>query len=172
MLNKATLIGNLGADPEVRNLPNGGTVTTLSVATSFSYKKRDTGEKITQTEWHRVVAFNKLAEIMADYLKKGSRVHIEGRLQTRKWQDSTGVDRYTTEIIAGEMNMLDRREGGGDQGQNQGQAQATNQRPAATQQGNNGNNRPNQGTARNQPPQPPIDDYNGFGDEYDDDIPF
>lgn len=106
-VNKVILIGNLGADPEVRYLPSGGAVTNLSVATSESWKDKTTGQLQTQTEWHRVSMFNRLAEIAGEYLRKGSKVYIEGSLRTRKWQDKNGVDRYSTDIIGSEMQMLD-----------------------------------------------------------------
>lgn len=113
-INKVILIGNLGADPEIRHMPNGTAVANINLATSESWKDKNTGEQQERTEWHRVVLFQRLAEIVAEYLKKGSKVYIEGRLQTRKWQDkTTGQDRYTTEIIANEMQMLDSRSGQG-----------------------------------------------------------
>jgi single-strand DNA-binding protein len=111
-VNKVILIGNLGRDPEVRYSPNGGAVANITVATSESWKDKNTGEQVEKTEWHRVVFFRRLAEIAGEYLKKGSKVYIEGRLQTRKWQDKDGNDRYTTEIVANEMQMLDSRGGG------------------------------------------------------------
>lgn len=116
-INKVILIGNLGADPEVRHMPSGGAVTNLSVATSESWKDKDSGQMVDRTEWHRVVLYQRLAEIAGEYLKKGSKVYIEGSLRTRKWADKTsGQDRYTTEIIANSMQMLDGRGGqaGGD----------------------------------------------------------
>lgn len=108
-INKVILIGNLGADPEVRYMPNGNAVTTIRLATSEQWKDRESGEQKERTEWHRVVFYNRLAEIAGEYLKKGSKVFIEGTLRTRKWQDKTGADRYTTEIIGNEMQMLDSR---------------------------------------------------------------
>ena len=111
-INKVILIGNLGQDPEVRYMSNGGAVCNITLATSETWKDKNTGEQQEKTEWHRVVAFRRLAEIMGEYLKKGSKVYIEGRLQTRKWQDQQGQDRYTTEILADEMQMLDSRGGG------------------------------------------------------------
>lgn len=111
-VNKVILIGNLGQDPEVRYMPNGGAVCNITVATSESWKDKNTGENQEKTEWHRVVMFRRLAEIAGEYLKKGSKVFIEGRLQTRKWQDQQGQDRYTTEIVADNMQMLDSRGGG------------------------------------------------------------
>jgi single-strand DNA-binding protein len=112
-VNLVIIVGNLGQDPEVRYTPSGDAVANLSVATSESWKDKNTGEKQERTEWHRIVAFRKLAEIMGEYLKKGSKVYIEGKLQTRKWQDKNGVERYTTEIVADRMEMLDPRGGGG-----------------------------------------------------------
>lgn len=106
-INKVILIGNLGADPEVRYMPSGGAVANITVATSDSWKDKQTGEAQERTEWHRVVFFNRLAEIVGEYLRKGSKVYIEGSLRTRKWQDQNGVERYTTEIVAAEMQMLD-----------------------------------------------------------------
>ena len=112
-INKVILIGNLGKDPEVRYSPNGGAVTTITLATSESWKDKNTGEQVDKTEWHRVVFFRRLAEIAGEYLKKGSKVYIEGKLQTRKWQDQNGQNRYTTEVVANEMQMLDSRGGSG-----------------------------------------------------------
>jgi len=111
-VNKVILIGNLGQDPEVRYMPNGNAVTNISVATSESWKDKNTGADQERTEWHRVVMFRRLAEIAGEYLRKGSKVYIEGKLQTRKWQDQQGQDRYTTEIVADQMQMLDSRGGG------------------------------------------------------------
>lgn len=163
MLNKVTLIGNLGADPEVRYMPSGGAITTIRLATTFRWKDKQSGERRDSTEWHRVVFFNRLAEIAGEYLKKGSQVYIEGRLQTRKWQDKDGQDRYTTEIIAVEMHMLGSRSGGtssfaGDQGQ-----PAHNASPAKPSS-------PSQQSApqSNAGSMPPPPDY----DDFDDDIPF
>lgn len=106
-INKAIVVGNLGNDPESRTLPSGGAVTNISVATSESWKDKSTGENQERTEWHKIVFFNRLGEIAAEYLKKGSKVYVEGQLRTRKWQDKDGNDRYTTEIIGDEMQMLD-----------------------------------------------------------------
>ena len=105
-VNKAIIVGNLGQDPEKRVSANGSTITTISVATTESWKDKQTGEQKSETEWHRIVFFNRLAEIAGDYLKKGSQVYVEGKLRTRKWQDNEGKDRYTTEIISNEMQML------------------------------------------------------------------
>jgi len=112
-INKVILIGNLGADPEVRYTPNSVAVATLSIATSETWKDKNTGEMVEHTEWHRVSCYRRLAEIAGEYLKKGSKVYIEGRLRTRKWQDAQGTDRYTTEINADNLQMLDSRGGPG-----------------------------------------------------------
>lgn len=112
-VNKVILIGNLGKDPETRFMPSGGAVTNITLATSESWKDKQSGQMQERTEWHRVVFFNKLAEIAGEYLKKGSKVYIEGSLRTRKWQGQDGQDRYTTEIVADQMQMLDSRGDGG-----------------------------------------------------------
>ena len=112
MLNKVALIGNLGADADMRQLSNGTAVASISLATTRHWKDKQSGERKEHTEWHRVVFFNRLAEVVGEYLHKGSQIYIEGRLQTRKWQDKQGNDRYTTEIVAGEMNMLGGKPGG------------------------------------------------------------
>jgi single-strand DNA-binding protein len=106
-VNKVILVGNLGADPEVRYLPSGGAVTNITLATSESWKDKQSGQTQERTEWHRVVLFNRLAEIAGEYLRKGAKVYIEGSLRTRKWQDKNGQDKYTTEIVGSEMQMLD-----------------------------------------------------------------
>jgi single-strand DNA-binding protein len=162
MLNKVTLIGRLGADPEVRYMPSGSAVANVSLATNFRWKDKQTGEKKESTEWHRVVFFNRLAEIVGEYLKKGAQVYVEGRLQTRKWQDQNGHDRYTTEIIASEMQMLDSRSGGtGHFGNEQPQTIAP-ETPAYTHQASQ------QKQLGTMPPAPPPHNY----DDFDDDIPF
>lgn len=135
-INKVILIGNLGQDPETKYMPSGGAVTNVSIATSESWKDKQTGQPQERTEWHRVVFFNRLAEIAGEYLKKGSKVYVEGSLRTRKWQGQDGQDRYTTEIVANEMQMLDSRgvDSGGShaqpasQPQQQTQAQPQNAR--------------------------------------------
>lgn len=106
-INKVIIVGNLGNDPEVRYTPAGTAVANISVATSESWKDKQTGEQQERTEWHRIVGFNRLGEIMGEYLRKGSKVYVEGSIRTRKWQDKDGQDRYTTEIVASEMQMLD-----------------------------------------------------------------
>jgi len=112
-INKVILVGNLGKDPETRYMPNGKAVTNFSIATSESWKDKQTGEQREQTEWHNIVMYDRLAEIAAEYLRKGSQVYVEGKLRTRKWQDKEGRDRYTTEINANEMQMLGSRGGAG-----------------------------------------------------------
>lgn len=111
-VNKVILVGNIGQDPDIRMFPNGGQSTSISLATSESWKDKQTGQPQERTEWHRVVFFNRLSEIAGEYLKKGMQVYVEGRLQTRKWQDQNGQDRYTTEIVANEMQMLGGRTNG------------------------------------------------------------
>jgi single-strand DNA-binding protein len=115
-INKVILIGNLGRDPEVRYTPNGAAICNVTLATSRNWKDKTTGEKVEETEWHRIVFYDRLAEIAGEYLKKGRPIYVEGRLKTRKWQDKEGADHYTTEVIANEMQMLGSREGmgGGD----------------------------------------------------------
>ncbi|PCJ33909.1 MAG: single-stranded DNA-binding protein [Cellvibrionales bacterium] len=173
-INKVILIGNLGQDPEMRAMPSGGAVTNLTIATSESWKDKQTGQPQERTEWHRVVFFNRLAEIAGEYLKKGSKVYIEGSLRTRKWQDkNTGADRYTTEIVANEMQMLDSRGGsegmGGGQGYTQqggGQGYAQQGAPAAQPQ------RAQQAPAQAQPQTAPAQNEPAGFDNFDDDIPF
>ena len=111
-INKAIIVGNLGRDPEVRYTANGNAIANITVATTESWKDKQSGERQEKTEWHRVVFFGRLAEIAGEYLKKGGQVYIEGRLQTRKWEDKSGQERYTTEIVASEMQMLGSRGGG------------------------------------------------------------
>ena len=159
-VNKVILIGNLGQDPEVKYMPSGGAVTNVSIATTDAWTDKSSGQRQERTEWHRVVFFNRLAEIVGEYLRKGSPVYIEGRLQTRKWQDQNGQDKYTTEIIANSMQMLGNKGSGStdfkpqqQSGQNQGQ-QNQQQAPAASQQ-------------QNSPSAPPQN-----FDNFDDDIPF
>ncbi|MBN2872028.1 MAG: single-stranded DNA-binding protein [Halothiobacillaceae bacterium] len=178
-VNKAIIIGNLGVDPDVRYLPSGGQVTNIRVATSEQWNDKSTGEKRENTEWHRIVFFGKLAEIAGEYLKKGSQVYIEGRLQTRKWQGQDGQDRFTTEIVANEMQMLGGRPGaGGGQGGGYGGGQASQGGyggAAATGAGAGagyGGGQSDYGA----PPPPPSQDQrpaksidDGFGE---DDIPF
>ena len=178
-VNKVILIGNLGQDPDTRYTPNGNAVVNLNLATDESYKDRQTGQLVPKTEWHRVVLFGKIAEVAGQYLKKGSKIYIEGKLQTRKWQGQDGQDRYTTEVVVdinGQMQMLDSREGGS--GQQNAPAQQQNapaqQQNAPAQQQNapaQQQNAPAQGQneGASLPPMPePVGDPDGF----DDDIPF
>lgn len=154
-INKVIIVGNVGGDPETRYMPSGSAVTNLTVATNESWKDKQTGEKKERTEWHRVAMFNRLAEIAAEYLRKGSQVYIEGKLRTRKWQDKDGQDRYTTEIIADEMQMLGGRGGGG------GSFGGGDGGDGGDSGGTGGGNRGGGGA----PPQSAPDDF-------DDDIPF
>jgi single-strand DNA-binding protein len=131
-VNKVILVGHLGKDPEVRYAPSGQAIANVTIATSDSWKDKNTGEKQERTEWHRVVFFSRLAEIVGEYLKKGSQVYVEGRLQTRKWQDKDGNDRYTTEIVANEMQMLGSRQGGGMPSEDFNQDNSSASKPAAT----------------------------------------
>ena len=130
-INKVILVGNLGNDPEHRVLPSGGGVTNISLATSERWKDKASGEQKERTEWHRVVFFNRLSEIAAEYLRKGSKVYVEGTLRTRKWQDQSGQDRYTTEIVGAEMQMLDSRGATQDGGGYQSAPAASSPAPAA-----------------------------------------
>jgi single-strand DNA-binding protein len=156
-VNKVILVGNLGNDPEVRYMPNGNAVANVSLATSETWKDKTSGESQEKTEWHRVVFFNRLAEIVEQYVKKGSKLYIEGRLQTRSWEQD-GVKRYTTEIVASEMQMLDSRGGGGDNQFGQESSSASG-RPSG-----GGSQQPQSAPAAAQP--------SGNFDNFDDDIPF
>jgi len=156
-VNKVILVGNLGKDPEMRYTADSRAVANLTVATAEQWKDRNTGQNQERTEWHRVVAFGRLAEIMGEYLKKGSQVYIEGKIQTRKWQDQNGQDRYTTEIVANEMQMLGGRGGSAEFGS---AAAPTQQRAPAPQQ--------QQQAPAPQQESAPSSNFDGF----DDDIPF
>jgi single-strand DNA-binding protein len=188
-VNKVILIGNLGSNPEIRYMPNGNAVANVSVATGEAWKDRDSGELRERTEWHRVVFFGKVAEIVSQYLKKGSKIYVEGRLQTRKWQGKDGQDRYTTEVVVdqgGSMQMLDSRSSGGaEDGYNQGAGQNYggqtvdyNQRSApapAAAPSYPPQSAPSQPAPAQQParPQQGNDVQNGPGDiPFDDEIPF
>lgn len=131
-VNKVILVGNLGADPETRYLPNGDAVCNIRVATTESWKDKQTGDKKEATEWHRIVFFRRLAEIAGQYLKKGSSVYVEGSLKTRKWQDKDGNERYTTEIIGNEMKMLGGREGMGSPSASSGESEYGGSMPSST----------------------------------------
>lgn len=154
-VNKVILVGNLGNDPETRYIPSGDAVTNISVATTESWKDKQTGEQKEKTEWHRVVMFRRLGEIAAEYLRKGSQVYIEGKLRTNKWKDRDGNDRYTTEIIADEMQMLGGRGGAGGGDYSSG---------GGSNAPSGGGSRGQSGGGKDSPP-PPADDF-------DDDIPF
>ena len=165
-INKVIIIGNLGRDPEVRYTPNGAAICNVSLATTRNWKDKNTGEKVEETEWHRVVFYDRLAEIAGEYLKKGRPVYVEGRLKTRKWADKDGIEKFTTEIIASEMQLLGGREGmggpGGEEGGGAGggggySRPAPAARPAAAP------------AAR--PAPAPSKASSGF-DDMDDDIPF
>jgi single-strand DNA-binding protein len=159
-INKVIIVGNLGNDPEVRYANNGSAIANLSVATSESWKDKNTGEMQEKTEWHRIVMFNRLGEIAGEYLRKGSKVYIEGKLQTRKWQDQSGNDKYTTEIVANEMQMLDSRgDNAGGGGGFQPRQQAPQQQGGRQQQG--GGQAPQQAASQPAP-----------ANDFDDDIPF
>lgn len=177
-INKVILIGNLGADPETRYTPSGNAVTNLSVATDESYKDRQTGQLVPRTEWHRVVLFGKLAEVAGQYLRKGSKVYLEGRLQTRKWQDQNGQDRYTTEIVVdmgGTMQMLDSRPGAGgdfDQSMDAGGDFGGGRAPAPQQSNRSSGYAPKPQAPQQQQQQPQQQAPQSFDDPFDDDIPF
>jgi len=147
-VNKVILVGNLGADPETRYMPSGGAVTNIRLATSESWKDKNTGDQQERTEWHSIAFFGRLAEIAAEYLRKGSQVYVEGKLRTRKWQDKDGNDRWTTEVIANEMQMLGGRSGSG------------------------GSYERSTPPAREEPAQASRTGPSGGGDDFDDDIPF
>lgn len=168
-VNKVILVGNLGDDPEIRYMPSGGAVANITVATSESWRDKNTGESREKTEWHRVVLFGKVAEVVGEFLRKGSKVYIEGQLKTRKWQDQNGQDRYTTEIVVqpynGTMQMLGKPATGTNTGWGQPQ-QPNNGQPYPTQQAGHQNQyrQPSPQSAQPQYNEPPMD--------FDDDIPF
>lgn len=171
-VNKVILVGNLGQDPEVRYMPNGGAVANITLATSESWRDKQTGENKENTEWHRVVLFGKLAEIAGEYLRKGSQVYIEGQLRTRKWQDQSGQERYTTEIVVnvgGTMQMLGGRQQGGNAGAS-AQGNSNNNGWGQPQQPQGNNNQPSDG-AQQQPQSAPAGN-NEPPMDFDDDIPF
>ena len=154
-VNKVILVGNLGKDPETRYMPSGSAVTNLTLATSESWKDKQTGEQQDRTEWHKIAMFGRLAEIAAEYLRKGSQIYVEGKLRTRKWQDKEGKDRYTTEIVADEMQMLGSKGGGG----------ASAGAGAAAGAGSSGAAASGGGRAT-------VNDSGGPPGDFDDDIPF
>ena len=163
-VNKVILVGNVGGDPEVRYMPSGGAVTNLTLATSESWKDKQSGQPQERTEWHRVVFFNRLAEIAGEYVRKGSKLYVEGSLRTRQWEQD-GVKRYTTEIVASEMQMLDSRQGGAQQGGGFQQQAA----PQQNYQQAPGGAAPQQAQST---PQQPAQQPGGFDSDFDDDIPF
>lgn len=158
-VNKVILVGNLGADPEIRYLASGDAIANIRLATTDRYKDKQSGEMKESTEWHRVVFFGRLAEIVGEYLKKGSAAYIEGKLRTRKWQDKDGQDRYSTEIVADSMQMLGDRQGG--------ERQQGEQRPSRSSQNGQKRNEYADATGRSQ-----RASTSGGLDEMDDDIPF
>ena len=168
-INKVILIGNLGADPETRAMPSGMTVANIRVATSENWKDKQSGENKERTEWHNVAMFGRLGEIAGEYLKKGSKVYIEGSLRTRKWQDKQGNDRYTTEIKATEMQMLDSRTGGEDQ---QEQRSSRGRGRGRSQSQNYGGEDDGGQSGQREDAQDDMDASNDGGGEFDDDIPF
>ena len=192
-VNKVILIGNLGNDPDMRYMPNGEPVANISIATSETWNDKNTGEKRERTEWHRVVAYRKTAEIIGQYTRKGSKLYVEGKLQTRKWTDQSGQQRYTTEIIADSIQFLDSRSGGESNFGGGGNGGYNNRNNYCGQQGGYdqgggyddynqdygapGGNRPQQPATPNKPV-PPQNNNGGFGgptidqDNFDDDIPF
>lgn len=173
-VNKVILVGNVGKDPETRYLPSGGAVTNVALATSETWKDKNTGQAQEKTEWHRIVFFNRLAEIVNEYVRKGSKLYIEGRLQTRSWEQD-GITRYATEIVANEMQMLDSRgSGGGSQDDQFGQN--SRQEPQSSYGGPSGSSGGgNPGGARGGQPQQPAGNNPSRPadfDNFDDDIPF
>ncbi|MEO8281099.1 MAG: single-stranded DNA-binding protein [Ideonella sp.] len=173
-INKVILIGNLGRDPEVRYTPNGSAVCNISVATTRNWKDKSSGDKVEETEWHRVVFYDRLAEIAGEYLKKGRPVYVEGRLKTRKWTDKEGKDNYTTEVIADNMQLLGGREGG-DEGGGGGGYSRGGSRGGGAASSDDDRGEPQQ--QRSAPPsrpaagKPASKSATGF-DDMDDDIPF
>ena len=164
-INKVILIGNLGRDPEVRYTPSGAAVCNVSLATTRNWKSKDSGDKVEETEWHRVVFYDRLAEIAGEYLKKGRSIYVEGRLKTRKWQDKDGVEKYTTEIVAEQMQMLGGREGMG------GGADDGGGYSRSSDEGGGGERRPAQRPSA--PRQAPAAQKSSTSfDDMDDDIPF
>lgn len=166
-INKVILVGNLGKDPEIRYTANGAAVANVTLATTDSWKDKQTGEKQERTEWHRVVFFSRLAEIVGEYLKKGSQIYVEGRLQTRKWQDQSGQDRYTTEIVGNDMQMLGSKGGGapphGDEDYDQSAPANNFEGKPATEKS---------ATEKSATAAPAATKPANVADDFDDDIPF
>ena len=172
-INKVILIGNLGRDPEIRYAPSGSAICNVTIATSRNWKDKNSGEKMEETEWHRVVFFDRLAEIAGEYLKKGRPVYVEGRLKTRKWTDKDGVEKYTTEIMADSMQLLGGREGGGEEGGGGGGGGYSRGAQGGGGGGAERGERPERSApaARPAPSKPAPKSSTGF-DDMDDDIPF
>ncbi|MDH0865488.1 single-stranded DNA-binding protein [Mitsuaria sp. GD03876] len=180
-VNKVIILGNLGRDPELRYTPSGSAVCNVSIATTRNWKSREGGERQEETEWHRVVFYDRLAEIAGEYLKKGRPVYVEGRLKTRKWQDKEGKDNYTTEIIAEQMQLLGGREGGGDDMGGGGGGGGYSRERSSERSGGGGSGRdsgdfdapraPAPRAAAPRAPAPAPKPATGF-DDMDDDIPF
>ncbi|MEX0619260.1 MAG: single-stranded DNA-binding protein [Pseudohongiellaceae bacterium] len=168
-VNKVILVGNCGGDPETRYMPNGNAVANVTLATSDTWKDKTSGENVERTEWHRIVFFNRLAEIVGEYVRKGSKLYIEGRLQTRSWEQD-GVKRYTTEVIANEMQMLDSRGSQGGQGQG-GQGQGGQGQGGGRSDNNYGGEKPAAPAAAAAAAQSSGSQAPDF-DNFDDDIPF
>ena len=175
-VNKVIIVGNCGQDPETRFMPSGGAVTNLSIATSESWKDKNTGDQQERTEWHRVVFFTRLAEIAGEYVKKGSKLYVEGSLRTRKWQGQDGQDRFTTEVVASEMQMLDSRggqQGGGfDQSQGGGGYQQSAPQQSQQQAPQQSQQQAPQQSAPQQSQQQPSQQQAPQDGAFDDDIPF
>ena len=171
-INKVILIGNLGADPDIRYMPSGEPVANLSLATSESWKDSQSGELREKTEWHRVVAFRKLAEIIGQYCKKGSKLYIEGRLQTRKWQDQNGQDRYTTEIIADTMQMMDSKPSPAPPPLGEDAPPPPDKKDTGTGSSNYAAASAGSSARKRKAPPPPKGDYDPPAGFDDDDIPF
>jgi len=175
-VNKVILVGNLGADPETRAMPSGSTVANLRIATSESWRDKTSGEQQERTEWHRVALFGRLAEIASEYLRKGSQVYIEGSLRTRKWQDKQGQERYTTEIVGNELQMLGGRGGAGGGGEGGGGGGGF--RSSGSSGASGGASGGGGGGGGRGAPQDPYPEYSGPSgpsgekDDFDDDIPF
>ena len=173
-VNKVIIVGNLGNDPEVKFMPSGGAVTNISIATTDTWTDKSSGQKQERTEWHRVVFFNRQAEVIGEYMRKGSQIYVEGRLQTRKWQDQGGQDRWSTEIVAQNFQFLGGRQGAGGEGGSYGGGQGSAPAGGGSQGSNQGGqpnapqqNAPQAPQSSGSPQQAP-----GNFDDFEDDIPF
>jgi single-strand DNA-binding protein len=170
-INKVILIGNLGRDPEVRYTPSGAAICNITIATTRNWKDKNSGDKVEETEWHRVVFYDRLAEIAGEYLKKGRPVYVEGRLKTRKWTDKDGVEKYTTEIIAENMQLLGGREGGGGGGGDEGGGGGYSRGAQGGAGAGGGGGGERSAPAQRPASKPAAKSSTGF-DDMDDDIPF